>query len=333
MVNKLLLRLFEGELLNKDEADGLLRHLLQGGEPPAKLVALMSIFRLRPITVAELDGFRSAVLNLSVPIDLGEGELVDICGTGGDGKDTFNISTLAAIVTAAAGVRVVKHGNYGFSSSCGSSNVLEAAGVRFSSDVGLLKRCLDEAGICFLHAPLFHPALKSAAALRKEFGIRSFFNLLGPLVNPARPKVQVTGVSNPELQRLYGYVLDRSGQRYSIVYALDGYDEVSLTGKAKLVGSSGEVVLGPGDFGLQPVKPEEITVVGGAAGALRAFNSILAGQGTQAEMSVVLANSAVALKTFAPERELLECVGLARETLLSGKALAALDRVVEVMGG
>ena len=205
---------------------------------------------MRSISLEELEGFRSALLELCIAVDLSEFEAIDLCWTGGDEKNTFNISTLSAFVTAGAGVKVTKHGNYGVSSGCGSSNVLEALEIRFSNKADFLKRCMDEAGICILHAPLFHPAMKNVAHVRRELGVKTFFNMLGPLVNPAFPKFQLTGVFNLELARLYYYLFQKTASRFTVLYALDGYDEISLTGATKAFSNKGERVLTPQDFGV-----------------------------------------------------------------------------------
>ena len=255
-------------------------------------------------------------------IDLSEFSPIDLCGTGGDGKDTFNISTLASFVTAGAGVKVAKHGNYGVSSGCGSSNVLEHLGVKFSNDADFLKRCIDQAGICNLHAPLFHPAMKNVAPIRRELGIKTFFNMLGPLVNPAFPKHQLTGVFNLELARLYGYLFEKTDQNFTILYALDGYDEISLTGPAKAIRNQGEQLITAQDFGVAPLSEKQISGGDSIPSSAAIFTAILDGKGSEAQNNVVCANAAMALATATnctPQQGFEK----ATETLRSGKAAKA----------
>ena len=244
---------------------------------------------------------------------------IDLCGTGGDGKNTFNISTLASFVTAGAGVKVAKHGNYGVSSGCGSSNVLEHLGIRFSNDTDFIKRCIDQAGICTLHAPLFHPAMKNVAPIRRELGVKTFFNMLGPLVNPTFPKNQLTGVFNLELARLYGYLFQKTDQNFTIIYALDGYDEISLTGPAKAIRNNGESIITPQDFGLLALDEKQISGGATVPSSAAIFRAILDGKGSQAQNDVVCANAAMAIAT-ATNCTPLEGFEKAKDSLLSGQA-------------
>ncbi|MGB1972109.1 MAG: anthranilate phosphoribosyltransferase, partial [Flavobacteriaceae bacterium] len=246
----ILNRLTQHEHLSKEEASQMIVNIADGQYNQTEIAAFLTVYMMRRISLHELEGFREALLALCIAIDLSEFDTIDLCGTGGDGKDTFNISTLAAFVTAAAGVNVAKHGNYGVSSGCGSSNVLEALGIKFSNDEDFLKRCVDRAGICILHAPLFHPAMKNVAQVRKDLGVKTFFNMLGPLVNPSFPKSQLTGVFNLELARLYHYLFQKTDTNFTILHALDGYDEISLTGPTKVFGNNSETVLTPQDFGV-----------------------------------------------------------------------------------
>ncbi len=279
---------------------------------------------MRTVTVEELSGFRSALLDLCVAIDLSAYNPIDLCGTGGDGKDTFNISTLASFVTAGAGVKVAKHGNYGVSSSCGSSNVMEHLGVKFSNDAVFLEQSIDQAGICILHAPLFHPAMKHVAPVRRELGLKTFFNMLGPLVNPAFPKQQMVGVFNLELLRIYSYLLEETEQRYSIIHALDGYDEISLTGEAKVASNNGTFLVDAKTFGLTPLQATDIGGGESVEDAAQIFMNVLSGQSTLAQRQVVCANAAVAIST-AKEISLQDGFAAAEESLDSGHALSALQ--------
>ncbi len=241
--------LFEHKTLTKSKAKELLVNIAEGAYNASQLASFLTIYIMRSITVEELEGFRDALLELCLRIDLSDFDTIDLCGTGGDGKDTFNISTIASFVVAGAGIKVAKHGNYGVSSSCGSSNVIQHLGYKFTNDEEMLKRQIDSAGICFLHAPLFHPAMKNIAPIRKEMGVKTFFNMLGPMVNPSNPKNQLVGVFNLELARLYSYLYQTSDKRYVILHTLDGYDEISLTGDFKLISNDGEFLLSPEDLG------------------------------------------------------------------------------------
>jgi anthranilate phosphoribosyltransferase len=277
---------------------------------------------MRPITLEELGGFRTALQKLCLAVDLSEFSPIDLCGTGGDGKDTFNISTLASFVTAGAGIKVAKHGNYGVSSGCGSSNVLEHLGIKFSNNSDFLKRCIDQAGICNLHAPLFHPAMKNVAPIRRELGVKTFFNMLGPLVNPAFPKHQLTGVFNLELARIYGYLFQQSDQNFTILYALDGYDEISLTCPAKAIGNGGEQLIYPEDFGLEPLGKDQINGGDSIPSSASIFMAVLEGKGTAAQSHVVCANAAMAIAT-ATGCSPLQGFEKAQESLQSGRAVQA----------
>ena len=259
-------------------------------------------------------------MELCLKIDLSDYDSVDLCGTGGDGKDTFNISTLAAIVVAGAGYTVTKHGNYGVSSVCGSSNVLEKTGYQFTNNEEKLKRQLDRHKLCFLHAPLFHPAMKAVGPVRKQLGLRTFFNLLGPLVNPVQPHKQITGVADLHILRLYQYVLQQTDKEFAIVHALDGYDEVSLTGDFKIITSSGEELLNPESAGQE--KHNAVSLHGGATveQATKIFLQILEGKGTQAQNEVVCTNAGIAIQRFSPQKQLNSCIEEAKEALLSLKA-------------
>jgi anthranilate phosphoribosyltransferase len=254
---------------------------------------------------------------------------IDLCGTGGDGKDTFNISTLASFVTAGAGVKVTKHGNYGVSSACGSSNVMEYLGVKFSNDIDFLKQCLDKAGICVLHAPLFHPAMKNVAPIRRELGVKTFFNMLGPMVNPAFPKNQMVGVFSLELLRMYSYLYQNTDKNYSIIHALDGYDEVSLTGAAKVVNNQSEQVLNASDFGVSELKQKDIYGGDSVDSSAKIFTQVMDGNGTEAQNNVVCANAALAISTV-KNSSIHDSFQMAKESLLSGSANQSFKTLVEL---
>ena len=254
-------KLINHEILSKEDAKRILVNIAKGDYNTSQIAAFLTVYMMRSITIEELEGFRDALLDLCLAIDLSAYNPIDLCGTGGDGKDTFNISTLASFVTAGAGVKVTKHGNYGVSSKCGSSNVMEFLGIKFSNEADFLEKCIEKAGICVLHAPLFHPAMKNVAPIRKDLGVKTFFNMLGPMVNPAFPKNQMVGVFNLELARMYGYLYQKTDKNFTVLHALDGYDEISLTGNTKTISNTTESMLKPSDFGVNTIKQSDI--VGG----------------------------------------------------------------------
>ncbi len=329
-MKQILNQLFEHKRLSAKQAKEVLVNISKEVYNPAQIAAFISVYLMRSISVEELSGFRSALLDLCIPIDLDERKTIDVCGTGGDGKNTFNISTTTAFVVAGAGYQVAKHGNYGVSSICGSSNVLESLGVRFSNDEGKLKKQLDEAGICFFHAPLFHPALKSVGPIRKQLGVKTFFNLLGPLVNPARPTHQLVGVFNLKVARLYQYLHEATSSNYTIIHAIDGYDEISLTGDAKLITQKEELLIKPDYFGFK--KHEQSAIFGGDTieEAGKIFINILDNKGRQAQTNAVVANASMAIKTFKPNQSIADCVGEAQESIQSGRAKQAFTSLVSL---
>jgi anthranilate phosphoribosyltransferase len=328
----LLNRLINNEILSQQEAYDALVEISKGSYNPSQIAAFLTVYMMRPVAIAELSGFRKALLELCIPIDLRAHDTIDLCGTGGDGKDTFNISTLASLVTAGCGIKVAKHGNYGVSSISGSSNVMEILGVRFSNDELFLQRCMEEANICILHAPLFHPAMKNVAPVRKELGVKTFFNLLGPLVNPSFPKNQVSGVFSLELARMYGYLLEEADINFSVLHALDGYDEISLTGNAKVISNKEEVMLEPRHFGLTLVDPSQIKGGKTIAGSAQLFMDVLCGNGTAAQENVVCANAALAIALM-KSCDKMAAFELAKESLMSGKALQALVNLQKISDG
>jgi anthranilate phosphoribosyltransferase len=327
-MKQILNQLFDQQLLTHAEARQAMLRIGQGEANAAEMAAFMTVYRMRPISVPELAGFREALLSLSRDPALGTHDTVDIVGTGGDGKNTLNISTLACFVVAGAGYKVTKHGNVGVSSVCGSSDVLAQLGVDFQSGNDVLQRQLERANICFLHAPSFHPAMRHAGPVRRELGVRTFFNILGPLVNPARPRYQVAGTFNLELLRLYQYLLQQTNTRYAVVHALDGYDELSLTGAAKLATSAGERVVNAADLGLAPTLPAELAGGSTITESARLFVDVLEGRATRAQRDVVTANAALALHCREPNLSFADCLAAARESLDSGKARQALRLLV-----
>ena len=328
-MKNILNRLINHETLESDEAKQILVNISNQMYNQSQIASFLTVFMLRSITLEELRGFRNALLELCIPIDLKDFNAIDLCGTGGDGKDTFNISTLASFVTAGAGVNVAKHGNYGVSSSCGSSNVMEFLGIKFSNDKDFLKRSIDKAGICVLHAPLFHPAMKHVAPIRRELGVKTFFNMLGPMVNPSFPKNQMVGVFNLELLRLYGYLYQNTDKNYSIIHALDGYDEISLTGKTKIISNKTETLFSPEDLGISQIKQEAIYGGDTVEASAKIFMEVIQGKGTEAQHNVVCTNAGLAIATV---KKISHKQGfeLAKESLLSGKAKQSLETLIEL---
>lgn len=319
-------KLINHEILSKEEAKQIVVNIAQGEYNTSQIAAFLTVYMMRSVTIAELEGFRDALLELCLAVDLGDYDPIDLCGTGGDGKDTFNISTLASFVVAGAGLHVTKHGNYGVSSKCGSSNVMEHLGLRFSNDPDFLRKCMEEAGICVLHAPLFHPAMKNVGPIRKELAVKTFFNMLGPMVNPAFPKNQIVGVYNLELARMYGYLYQNTDKKYSILNALDGYDEISLTGDTKIISNGSEAMLGPADFGVEGVSQKDISGGKDVAGSAEIFMQVLQGKGSRAQRDVVCANAGLAIATVegcSPK----EGFEKAKDSLMGGKGLEALKKL------
>ena len=325
----ILNKLIEYKSLDKEEAYKVLLAIGKGEVNHSQIAAFLSVYMMRTITVDELSGFRQALLDLCKKIDFDGIPSIDMCGTGGDGKNTFNISTLSAFVTAGAGVKVTKHGNYGVSSRCGSSNVMEYLGYQFTNDQDVLKRQLEETNICILHAPLFHPAMKEVAPIRRELGMKTFFNMLGPLVNPCKPTHQSVGVFNLELARLYKYLFENSDSKYSIVHALDGYDECSLTGDLKLITNNSDQVISAEGLGFKKVKSEEIYGGKSIEDAGKIFIDILSGNYTEAQKNVVIANSAIAISTY-KDITFEEAKEQAKESLESGNALNTLNKLLTI---
>jgi anthranilate phosphoribosyltransferase len=329
-MKQILGKLFEHKKLSKEEAREILINISAGQYNEAQIAAFITVYLMRPIAVEELQGFREALLELCIPVDLEGVEAIDVCGTGGDGKNTFNISTLSSLVIAGAGYKVAKHGNVGVSSASGSSDVLQHLGYIFTNDVDKLKRQLDKTNFCYFHAPLFHPALKTVGPIRKQLSVKTFFNMLGPMVNPAQPKYQMTGVFNLELARLYQYIFQQiPNKQFAIVHALDGYDEVSLTGDFKLKMNQKEVTLSPQSIGKQQLTPESLFGGDTVEEAAIIFMSILRGDGTQAQNDAVAVNAGVAIYCIKPETSLENCIFEAEEALKSGKALSVLNKIVK----
>ncbi len=328
-MKEILLRLTAHETLSREEAKDVLFKITKGDYNTSQVAVFLTVYMMRNITVEELAGFMDALLELCIPVDLSAYNTIDLCGTGGDGKHSINISTLASFVVAGAGEKVAKHGNYAVSSSCGSSNVMEYFGYKFSNNRDDILKKLDKAGICFLHAPLFHPGMKAVAPLRKEIGLKTFFNMLGPLVNPSFPENQLTGVFNLETARLFNYIYQGTNKNYSIVHSLDGYDEISLTSDFKLITNHEELLLSPEQTGFSRITPSEIKGGNSVKESAEIFLKILKGEGREAWNSVVIVNAGMALKCLHQYKTQEECIGLAYDSLISGNAFKAFKKAVE----
>lgn len=328
-MKNILNRLINHEILSKYEAKNVLVAISNGNYNTSQIASFLTVYMMRNITIDELAGFREALLELCLPIDLSAYNTIDLCGTGGDGKDTFNISTLASFITAGSGVQVAKHGNYGVSSISGSSNVMESLGIKFSSNNDFLEKCVAEAGICILHAPLFHPAMKNVGPIRKELAVKTFFNMLGPMVNPSFPKNQLVGVFNLELARMYSYLYQNTETNFTILHSLDGYDEISLTGNTKIISTKIETMLKPEDFGVSQLSYKEIQGGTTIEASAQIFMDIISGKGTEAQNNVVCANAGMAIATVNSLTP-LQGFELAKESLLSGKGFQVLKKLQQL---
>ena len=320
ILNKLTLH----KTLSKSEAKKILINISKGDYNNSQVASFLTVFMIRDITLNELEGFKEALLELCISVDLRDYNTIDLCGTGGDNKDTFNISTLSAFVTAGAGVKVAKHGNYGVSSLCGSSNVMESLGIKFSNEGNYLRKCIEKSGICILHAPLFHPAMKHVAPIRKELGLKTFFNMLGPLVNPSFPKNQIVGVFSLELARIYAYLFQKTDKNFSIIHSLDGYDEISLTGGVKIISNDSEKIFYPEDFRLKKLESKAIRGGGSIKESGEIFMNVLTNQGTESQKKVIVANSGLAIST-ALGISIDQGIDKAKESLNSKNALKAFN--------
>ncbi len=319
--------LFQGNTLTREQAKESLLEVGKGMHSEAEFASFLTVFKMRPLASDELAGFRDAMVELSLKTDLSEFNGIDVVGTGGDGKNTFNISTLSAFIIAGAGVNVTKHGNYAASSNSGSSNVLEYLGYKFSNNIEKLKTDLRKGNFCFLHAPLFHPAMKYIAPVRRALKVPTFFNILGPMINPSSPKFQLLGVNNTENFNHYKNVYTKLDVNFAIINSLDGYDEVSLTADTHFASNNKEINLSPADFGFAKINPEKLFGGDSVKDAAHIFINILEGNGTAEQNSVVLANAALGLNVFYPEKKLLECVEIAKESLESKSALEKLKAI------
>ncbi|MEP6710908.1 MAG: anthranilate phosphoribosyltransferase [Ferruginibacter sp.] len=327
-MKKILNYLFEYKTLTRQKAKEVLVNISNGVYNEAEISSFITVYLMRSITIDELLGFKDALLQLALPVDVSSHDVLDIVGTGGDGKNTFNISTLSCFIVAGTGNKVAKHGNYGSSSISGSSNVMEQLGYRFKTDSSILNKELEKSNICFLHAPLFHPALKAVSSIRKNLGVRTFFNMLGPMVNPASPAYQLVGVYNLEMARLYNYMLQHGDTAFTIIHSLDGYDEISLTGDTKIITNKGEKVMTAEALGKRTVTPADIYGGNSPEEAARIFLKIIKGEGSWAQNAVVLANAAMALHCTGKYADYETCYQLVVESLEGGKAHQSLNSLI-----
>ena len=329
-MKKILQHLFEHKTLSQQQAKEVMLNIAKGVYNDTEITAFITVFLMRSITIDELQGFRDGLLELAVPVNLNGYDVIDIVGTGGDGKNTFNISTLACFIVAGAGKKVAKHGNYGATSVSGASNVMEFLGYKFKNQSNQLKKEIEETNFCFLHAPLFHPALKAVAQIRKNIGFRTFFNMLGPMVNPANPQYQLVGVYNLEMARIYNYLLQQTGKPFTIIHGLDGYDEISLTNDTKVITQNGESVLSAEELGKRVVYASDIAGGSSIEEAAKTFLKILKGEGTWAQNAVVLANAAMALQCTGGYIKYDYAYNTAVESLESGNAYRQLEKLISL---
>jgi len=329
-MKKILNRLTQYETLTENESRNIIIDISEGKLNTSQISSFLTIFMIRNITIEELNGFRKALIELSLKIDLKEFDPIDLCGTGGDEKDTFNISTLASFVTAGSGVKVAKHGNYGVSSSCGSSNVLEYLDLKFNNDSDKIRKAVDKANICFLHAPLFHPAMKNVAPVRKELGLKTFFNMLGPMVNPSMPEKQVVGVYNLELARIYNYLYQTTDINYNIIHSIDGYDEISLTKGTKVYSRESEFILGSEDFNLKDIDSKNIIGGKDIKSSSKIFMDVLNGKGSNDQENVVCANASLAI-ALSKDISIIEAFNQAKESIKTKNALKCFYDLINIM--
>jgi len=329
-MKNILNRLFDHQTLTRQEAAQALTDIGEGKCNDTQIAAFVTVYLMRSIDLEELVGFREALLNMAIKIDLSEFNPIDIVGTGGDGKNTFNISTCSCFTVAGAGYKVAKHGNYGATSVSGASNVLEYYGAKFTTDINTLKKSLNEAGFAYLHAPLCNAAMKNVAPVRKNIGVRTFFNVLGPLISPIKPTYQCLGVYNLKMLRLYALINQKIGTQYTLVHSLDGYDEISLTDTTKIVNNRGEFLCTPQEMGFSQIAQNDLYGGESVADAAKIFINILENKSTTAQRNAVLINSAAAIQTFDFNKPLADCIAEADESLRSGRAKETFEKFLAI---
>ena len=330
-MNTILNRMLNHEELTREETKDILLGITRNEYPQEQITALITGLQMRGISVDELLGFRDGVLESGVPALLDCDRYIDVVGTGGDRKNTFNISTTSCFVIAGAGYKVAKHGNYAATSKSGASNVIEHHGIKFTSDIDKLNRSINECGIVYLHAQLFARAMKFVGPIRKALQFPTFFNLLGPIVNPSQPKCQLLGVATLDQMRLYSNVYQKIGIDYGIVNSIDGYDEISLTGDFKVTTNNYERLFAPADLGLRTARPEELVAGATEEEAAQIFDNVLADKGLPAQKDIVGANAAFGIQVYEKgKKSIEECIAIARESIESGKALATFKKFAEL---
>ena len=327
----ILNRMLNHEELTREETRDILVGITRSEYPNEQITALLTALQMRGITVDELLGFRDGILETGVPVPLDCDRYIDVVGTGGDRKNTFNISTTSCFVIAGAGYKVAKHGNYAATSTSGASNVIANHGVKFTDDIDRLNRCINECGIVYLHAQLFAKAMKFVGPIRKALQFPTCFNLLGPIVNPSKPQCQLLGVANLDQMRLYNNVYQKIGLDYGIVNSIDGYDKISLTGDFKVTTNNYERIFKPSDLGFSIIKPDELRAGANEQEAKEIFDAVLANTALPAQKNVVLANAAFAIQVLEKgKKDIEECIDIARESIDSGKALDTFKKFVEL---
>ncbi|PHR44618.1 MAG: anthranilate phosphoribosyltransferase [Fluviicola sp.] len=324
-----LTQLIQHRSLTKSQAKEIILGIGKDAFSDHEIVGLMVSLQTRSLTLDEIQGFREALLELAITPDIDASNAIDLCGTGGDGKNTFNISTTTSFVLASMGYQVIKHGNYGVSSMCGSSNVLEHLGVKFSNDSGDLNKQKEQFNLCFLHAPLFHPVMKKVAPLRKSLGIPTFFNIMGPLVNPVQPAYQLTGTFSLELARIYHHVLSSHRKNYSVLHSMDGYDEISLTGDTRVFSKLDDTILNATNVNVESINPQEIHGGDSTEEAAQILTSILKGEGTSSQNLVVALNTAQGIVTLNPAKKIDEAFATALAHIHSGDAFRHFESFIK----
>ena len=330
-MNELLNRMLNHEDLTREETRDILLGITRSEFPNEQITALLTALQMKGITVDELLGFRDGILQTGIPAILDCDRYIDVVGTGGDRKNTFNISTTACFVIAGAGYKVAKHGNYAATSTSGASNVIAQHGVRFTDDIDRLNRSINECGIVYLHAQLFARAMKFVGPIRKALPFPTCFNLLGPIVNPSQPQCQLLGVANLDQMRLYNHVYRKIGIDYAIVNSIDGYDEISLTGDFKVTTNDYERIFKPSDLGFDIARPEELVAGATEEEAAAIFDSVLENRALPAQKNIVLANAAYGIQVLEKgKKDIMECIAIARESIDSGSALKTFKKFVEL---
>jgi len=315
-----LKKILRQEQLNINESEAFIHAIANDEFSEVELGGILTAIQMRGLTLDEFKGFRNALESYADRVSLYTNEAIDVCGTGGDGKDTFNISTTTAFILSAMGYKVIKHGNYGVSSICGSSNVLEYLGFNFTKDEQVLNQQLEKQNICFIHAPLFHPVLKKVAPVRKQLGVGTFFNAMGPLLNPIQPKFQLTGTYSLELAKIYQVLLRDKRQSFKVVYALDRYDELTLTADARVLGNNSDEILNANSFGVEVTSPENLKG-GSIEQSANMLRSILGGHASEELINVVASNTALGMSCFHPEKQYKILFEEAKAFISSGQAI------------